>query len=265
MPVGTEKFRVRANEIDFRHKLTIPALVNLLQETAMHNIGAIGLPMHVLQEKNLGWVISRLYLKIDEYPHETEYITVETCAHTFEKYYAYRDFRVYNANNDIICTVSSSWLMFDLEKRQLISIPDFVKESVTLCTEKPPMPLPKTKIPILQKVDYEANFQVSWHNLDMNKHINNVYYFQWALDTLPEEILNNFLVSEFDILFKNECLLGEKVIAQAQEVIDEKTNVHQDIGNTQKTLIHKIIKEKDGKEVIQARIKMLSYQQDNIF
>lgn len=256
MPIGTEKFRIRANEIDFRHKLTIPALVNLLQETAMHNIRDIGLPMHVLEEKNLGWVISRMYVKIDEYPHETEYISVETCPHTFEKYYAYRDFRVYNEKNDIICTVSSSWLMFDLEKRQLISIPDFVKESVTLCTKYPPLLLPKAKIPALQKVDYQANFQVSWHALDMNRHVNNVYYFQWALETLSDEILNNFLVSEFDILFKNECLLGEKVIAQAEEIINEQTHNEVDTNETQKNFIHKIIKEKDGKEVIHARIKL---------
>lgn len=254
MQVGTEKFSVRANEVDFRHRLTIPALVNLLQETAMHNIGAIGLPMHLLKEKNLGWVISRLYLKINEYPKETEQISVETCPHTFEKYYAYRDFRVYNSNQEVICTVSSSWLLFDLEKRQLISIPDFVKQKVTLCTKHPPLPFPKNKIRALQKADYQANFQVSWHNLDLNKHVNNVVYFQWALDTLPEEILNNFFVNEFDIVFRNECLLGEKVISQAEEV-----NIEQDKSEanaTQKTFIHRITKEKDGKEVIQAKISL---------
>lgn len=249
MPLGTQKFSIRTSEVDFRHRLTIPALVNFLQETAMHNIGAIGLPMHLLEEKNLGWVLSRLYLKIDKYPTETEQITVETCPHSFEKYYAYRDFRVYDSKNQLICTVASSWLLFDLEKRQLISIPDFIKEMVTLCTKFPPLPIPKVKIQALQKIDYEMNFQVSWHTLDLNKHTNNVYYFQWALDTLPEEILNEFSVSEFDIMFRNESLLGEKVIAQAEEILSEDTL-------SQKIFIHRIIKEKDGKEVIQAKVRL---------
>ncbi|TAH19000.1 MAG: hypothetical protein EAZ08_10095 [Cytophagales bacterium] len=250
MPLGTEKFSIRTSEVDFRHRLTIPALVNFLQETAMHNIGAIGLPMHILEEKNLGWVLSRQHLKIAAYPRETEQITVETCPHSFEKYYAYRDFRVYNSQQEIICTVASSWLLFDLEKRQLIAIPDFVKERVTLCTKHPPLPIPKTKIQALQRVDYQANFQVSWHTLDLNKHTNNVYYFQWALDTLPEEVLNQFSVSELDIMFRNESLLGEKVIAQAEEIINEDKP-------SQKTFIHRIIKEKDGKEVIQAKVQLI--------
>lgn len=254
MPVGIEKFRIRANEVDFRHLLTVPALVNFLQETAMHNIGAIGLPMHVLLEKNLGWVLSRMYLNISDYPHEVETITVETCPRQFDKYYAYRDFRVYNQQSELIGTASTSWLIFDLAKRQLIAIPDFVRESVEFCTEREALYLPKSKISPMQAIDFQSNLQIKWHDLDMNRHVNNVLYFQWILDTLPEEILNHFLVTECDIVFRNESLLGDKIVCQAGEVFVNEENTQKN-GET-KTFVHRIIREADQKEVIQAQITM---------
>ncbi len=254
MPLGIEKFKIRANEIDFRHKITLPCLANLLQETAIHNVEAIGLPMQVLLDKNLGWVMSRMHLKINEYPNGAEEIIVETCGHSFDKYYAYRDFRVYDKNNHIICTATSSWLIFDLAKRQLISIPDFVRESVSFCTEREPLPFPKNKIPSLQSIDYQTEFIVHWHDLDMNKHVNNVIYFQWVLDTLPADILNHFRVSEFDIMFRNECLLHEKVIAQA-EIVNKTTDKSQE--KKPQIFVHKIIKESNQKEVIQAEVKFV--------
>jgi medium-chain acyl-[acyl-carrier-protein] hydrolase len=249
MPVGTEKFRIRANEVDFNHLLTVPALVNFLQETAMHNIGDIGLPMQVLYEKNLGWVLSRMYLKISTYPKETETVSVETCPLHFDKYYAYRDFRVYDAQNQLLATASTSWLMFDLAKRQLIAIPDFARESVAFCTDKVPLFLPKNKIAPLKNIDFQSHLQVKWHDLDANRHVNNVLYFQWALDTLPELVLSEFQLTEFDIIFRNECRLGEKITSQISEIIG-----NEDIKLPEnKTFIHRIVKEADQKEVIQAQ------------
>ena len=251
MPVGVEKFRIRANEVDFRHALTIPALVNLLQETAMHNIGAIGLPMQVLYEKNLGWVLSRMYLIINTYPKETETISVETCPLHFDKYYAYRDFRVKNESGELLAAAATSWLMFDLTRRQLIAIPDFARNRVEFCTDREPLFFPKNKISPLKNVDFQGNLQVKWHDLDINRHVNNVLYFQWALDTLPEQILNQYQVSEFDIIFRNECLLGEKITCQVGESIEneEETNIKN------KTFIHRLVKEADQKEVIQAQTR----------
>ena len=250
MPVGVEKFRIRANEVDFRHLLTVPALVNFLQETAMYNIGAIGLPMHVIHAQDLGWALSRMYLKIDQYPKETEEICVETCARQFDKYYAYRDFRVYNQNQELIATAATIWLLFDLTKRQLIAIPDFVKSSVEFCTEREPLQISKDKIPIMKEASFQNNLQVKWHDLDMNRHVNNVLYFQWALDALSEETLNYFTMSEIDIIFRNECRIGEKITSQVGEIHGED-----DTEQTNKTFIHRIVKDADHKEVIQAQTK----------
>jgi acyl-ACP thioesterase len=247
--IGVEKFRIRANEVDVRHRLTIPALVNFLQETAMHNIEEIGLPMLALRKKNLGWVLSRLHLWISYYPTEIEEIRVETCAHTFEKYQAYRDFRIYNAKNELIATAASSWLVFDLDKRQLTAIPDFVRASVSICQEQPPLFMPKTKLPTLQNIDYQFYHQVCWHDLDTNNHVNNTLYFQWILESLPLEILNHFFVEEWDMIFKSECLFGEKIIAQAS--LSEKLTDGQE---EKLSFLFRIIKETDSKEVIQAKV-----------
>lgn len=251
--IGVEKFRIRANEVDVRHRLTVTALVNFLQESAMHNVEEIGLPMQVLHKKNLGWILSRLHLRVSYYPKEMEEIQVQTCAYAFEKYQAYRDFRVYNAKNELIATAASSWLVFDLAKRQFIAIPDFIKNSVNICKEETPLFMPKAKLSPLQSIDYQFYHQVRWHELDTNHHVNNTFYFQWALESLPIEILNHFFVEEWDMIFKNECIFGEKIIVQAsllEKFISEQEE--------KLTFLLRIIKEVDSKEVIQAKVKLKS-------
>ncbi len=253
--IGVEKFCIRANEVDVRHRLTIPALVNFLQEIAMHNIEQIGLPMLALREKNLGWVLSRLHLLVSYYPMEMEEIRVETCAHAFEKYQAYRDFRIYNAKNEQIATAASSWLVFDLDKRQLTAIPDFVRESVSICQEQPPLFMPKTKFSSLQNIDYQFHHQVCWHDLDTNNHVNNTLYFQWVLESLPLEILSRFFVEEWDMIFKSECFFGEKIIAQAS-LLEKLTGDKEE----KLSFLFRIIKENDSKEVIQAKVRLKQIQ-----
>ena len=48
-------------------------------------------------------------------------------------------------------------------------------------------------------------------DIDSNQHVNNIHYFDWMLDTLPEEFLRTHEVKQFNIVYKNEVRSGEVV------------------------------------------------------
>ncbi len=61
---------------------------------------------------------------------------------------------------------------------------------------------------VLQKVD---EHRVAYSDIDVNQHVNNARYIAWAMDAIPEEVVNDRPVSEVSINFIKEAIPGEVV------------------------------------------------------
>ena len=120
-------------------------------------------------------------------------------------------------------------------------IPDFI-----LALESPPaadcLPRPKNKLPKFEQVDLAKDFTVGWYDLDFNQHLNNVFYLQWILETVPDNLLQHAQLQQMDIIYKMECQWKEEVIAETQVI----SNNH---------LLHRLIRKSDGKQLSMAETK----------
>jgi len=54
-------------------------------------------------------------------------------------------------------------------------------------------------------------FKVRVSDLDMNAHVNNVKYTQWALDMMTERNHREFTIKEYDINFLSETFMGDEM------------------------------------------------------
>ena len=45
----------------------------------------------------------------------------------------------------------------------------------------------------------------------MNQHMHNLYYLDYAVEALPEEVYQNLDCNQFEIMYKNGAKLGETV------------------------------------------------------
>ena len=61
---------------------------------------------------------------------------------------------------------------------------------------------------VLQKVD---GHRVAYSDIDVNQHVNNARYIAWAMDAIPEVVVNDRPVSEVSINFIKEAVPGEVV------------------------------------------------------
>lgn len=55
-----------------------------------------------------------------------------------------------------------------------------------------------------------------YHDLDVNRHVNNVRVVEWALETLPPEIHDIFWCTAFSLQFMAETRLHDLIRAVAQ-------------------------------------------------
>ena len=93
----------------------------------------------------------------------------------------------------------------------------------------------------LEKVknkEYVSNFKVRYSDIDFNKHVNNVKYVQWFMDSVPQEIREEYELKEIDILFEHECYYNDEIKCVCE--------IHK---NEDNLLVLSNIQDKDGKEL----------------
>jgi acyl-ACP thioesterase len=232
-------FRVRANEIDVNGNVAFPNIVNYFQETAWLHVIDLDLTGEELLAYDLMWVLNRMKIEVFEYPKLHETVTVKTFPSGFDKFFFYRDFYLYNAENKIIGQATSTWLMVDVNKRKLVPVPDFLKEKVQeIDFEKGCLPIAKGKIKPIKAADFQLKTTVKWFDLDTNIHVNQIRYFTWILESLPNIVHEKQQIKSVDIIMKSEATLNDVLTIQA-------------IDNQNDTYTHQILNE-EGKVVVQA-------------
>jgi len=223
-----EEFRIRTFEIDSTKSATLPAIVQLMQEAAMQNAIDIKLSVWDLEPHKISWVLMRKNMTINRLPILGEKIKIITYPAGFEKFFSYRDYRVFAENNELLCQSSSTWLLMDIEKRRMTRTPNFIKELIPDDKENKKIILPRPNLKLdfkFEKEDYTKKFEVNYFDLDFNNHLSNVTYLKWMLEAMPSDFLLNSQIKNLDILYRAECRLGEKVTS-AVEQVEENTFIH---------------------------------------
>ncbi|MEM7103618.1 MAG: acyl-ACP thioesterase domain-containing protein [Bacteroidota bacterium] len=228
-------FNIRTGDIDSRKRATLPAFIDHMQEAAMQNVIELGLSVWDLEKIGISWVLMRMHLYINRLPMLGEKITVTTNGAGFEKFFTYRDYRVHDEKGDLIAYAPSTWLLMDTESRRMTRIPQFILDHETPakedCLERISHKLPK-----FTETHAQRNFQVEWHMLDFNEHLNNVAYIQWMLETLQDDILQNGTLKSLDIQYRVEGNWKDQIISEIQEIEDRQ-------------YLHRLVRKSDNKEL----------------
>ena len=236
--ITRQEFKIRSYDIDHRKQASVTALVKLMHEAAMTNVVDMNLSVWDLEPYRISWVLMRKKLSLHRLPMYGETITVETNPAGFERFFTYRDYKVFDAQNKLIATASTIWLLMNLDTRKMSRIPALITDQnfPVLPNALPRLPF---KLPPFQTASLEKKFQVGWYDLDFNQHLNNIYYLQWVLETLPDNIMQNYQLEEIDILYKLECAWKEEVLCETEV-----------LGDT--SFRHRMVRKSDGKEVLLA-------------
>jgi medium-chain acyl-[acyl-carrier-protein] hydrolase len=223
-----EVFRIRTFEVDSTTSATLPAIIQLMQEAAMQNVLDIKLSVWDLEPHKISWVLMRKNMTINRLPVLGEKIEIVTYPAGFEKFFTYRDYKIFAENGDLLCQSSSTWLLMDIEKRRITRIPDFIKKLVEEMKQNAEIGLPRPNLKLdfkFEKENYTKEFEVNYFDLDFNYHLSNVTYLKWMLEAIPSDFLLNNQIKSLDILYRAECRLGE-IVTSAVEQVEKNIFIH---------------------------------------
>ncbi|MEM8909996.1 MAG: acyl-ACP thioesterase domain-containing protein [Bacteroidota bacterium] len=235
-----ERYAIRTYEIDSSQRITIPALVTLMQETAMQQVIKLNVSLWDLEALNMSWVMMRMQLKITQLPRLGQTLRITTNPAGFEKFFTYRDYRVYNEQDELIATAASTWLMMDTVKRRMTRIPAFILKYEPP-TDLPFLPRPYNKLlPIQTPYQRQTDFKVNWHDLDFNEHLSNVSYIRWMVESMEDDFLRRGQLRQLDLFFRSEALWKDDIVSEIQEQPD-------------RIFRHRLLRKSDQKELAVAQ------------
>lgn len=217
MKVTREKNRVKAHEIDFKGRMSLPALINNMQEAAWNSAESLGASVARLQEEGISWVLTRLKLEVDRFPKHRDFYYIESWPSGGNRSFVYRDYRIYDENDVCIARATSTWLVFDLDTRKMIGLPDWLKSLVDIPVGREALEVASGKIPIAKSEEEVHQFPVRWHDVDTNQHLSNVYYFQCAIEGMPFKVLSEKTLGVIDLNFRSECSWGDKMLVAVED------------------------------------------------
>jgi len=216
-----QEYRIHYYEIDYKKRALITSLMNYLDDVATCQSERLGVSIDFLRERNLAWMLYKWDISIYNYPLFGEKIIVRTAPHSFYKYYAYRWFKVLNKNNEQLVKANSQWIFVDTAKKRPVKIPDEIYEIYGVCADNP-LIIEGAMPP--SSVDTQKLFQVRFSDIDTNRHVNNVKYAAWALETLPLEIILNYSLIRLKVTYKKETTYG-KIIKAITQILDQGDNI----------------------------------------
>jgi acyl-ACP thioesterase len=211
-----KEFPVHSYELDFEGLARPVSLLNFLQDAAGDHAAQLGWSVTDLLKKSMTWVLSRYHVRVTRYPAWGERLVVLTWPSGRHGYFALRDFEVSDGDGSTVLTATTSWMILDLGRKQPLKVDDilpnnYLLEKRALADDFPPLP-------VLDQPEKEIPFRVEMGHLDLNRHVNNAVYVQWALEAVPGEVVGRRRPVGIEVSYRAEAFYGDSVLSRARAV-----------------------------------------------
>ena len=214
-----EQFRVHIVDTDLFGLCKPSSILNFLQETAGGHAQVLRIGRDdIVKEQHGIWMLVRLQYTLNRPIRTNETLTIKTWYCAPKGVFVQRDFEI---SVDGVCVghAWSTWVIGNEETHALMKAEEFLSgvgaSDPALFTKK----LGKIRMP--KEMQDAGCRQAAYSETDINGHINNIRYADYACDTIHLEKLQNQYVCEMQITYSAECLAGERVHMQCTE--DGKT------------------------------------------
>ena len=108
--------RVRYSEVNSEKELTLPSLLDYLQDCCTFESEDFGVGVDYLAKEQVAWILSSWEIKVYRYPQMGQHIKVSTWPYAFRGFYGYRNFRIEGEDGEIFAEANSVWVFMDTEK-----------------------------------------------------------------------------------------------------------------------------------------------------
>ena len=221
-----KQFELRYFEMNKFGEASSTTILTLLEETAADHCYSINHSLYDLEKQNIGWVLLSGIMIMDRYPSYKEKIIIRTWLSSYSMIKGIRENIIYDEKMNIIGKAKGLWVFFDIIRRRPIQIFDSIKERWSYCNDESINHDITKKIKIMDSLAHIKEFKVNRFDVDTNQHVSNIRYLQWLIESIPEEIIDNYYLYSIDGRFIAEAQYGDTIMSFTERDINDNSFIH---------------------------------------
>lgn len=212
MAVYKCKYRIGFTDIYKNNEINNRAIIKILENAGGMHSDSIKCGYSDVERTGRGWVILAWKIKVLSRPKYNTEVETHTWVRDINKIFTYRDYEIYDEDGKLAVIATSKWAMIDTKRGKIAEITpeiekDYNPEEKSVFEERKIDKLTEPDTVILKK-----DCSVLRGDIDMNAHVHNINYLNYAYETLPDEVYENNIFNNIEIMYKRQIKLGDKIV-----------------------------------------------------
>ncbi|MFZ9187635.1 MAG: acyl-[acyl-carrier-protein] thioesterase [Algoriphagus sp.] len=198
-------FEVGAFQVHPNGNLSLCSLADLFQEIAWRHADSQGFGRNLL-EQQLMWALSRIEIKVNQFPRWGDSLRIFTGGRGQAGAFAFREFMVWNEQEEVVARAMSSWLLVHIEKKRILKPESVLPSSLFNPQAAPswqPIKLEASGPELASKL-----ILVQHSDLDLYNHVNHTSYIRWVENIAADRGLFPISIA---VNYLSECKAGDQV------------------------------------------------------
>lgn len=210
-----EKFKIGLKDVWKGNEVSNKAILEYLENIAAYHSDSVGYGINTSNQNYLSWILLDWKVKVIKRPQYGNTLEIHTWSKDIIKYYAYRDFEIYDQDHNLCVIATSKWILINNQTIKIQKVDEQMANQYQSETQKSVFPekeIEKIKVP--QSYKNSIIYQTKRNDIDIIGHVHNLYYLDIAYEALPQEIYEQRPFDEVQIMYKKEIKLGDSVKCQ---------------------------------------------------
>lgn len=209
-----DKFKIGIKDVTKDHSVTNKAILQYLEDIAEFHSDSIGCGIISAEKTNLNWLLLDWKVEVIKRPKYGQILEVHTWSRNIVKCFAYRDFEIYDDENNLCVIASSKWVLVNTKIKKVVKVDE---ETIDKYLSEPEHKVFENEFDVLKEpstVISKMNYKVTRRDLDVIGHMHNIYYLDVAYEALPEDVYQNNTFNKFRIMYKKEMKYKSNIICK---------------------------------------------------
>ena len=207
-PIYIDQFTISDLQCDRFGRLKPSAILWLVQEMAGRHCRILGVDWDTLAQKGMFWAIIRHRVQISRMPKNGETIRIETWPMPTTRVAFPRNVVAFDQDGNELFRTISLWVLMDVQTRAMI-LPGKSGVTVEGLLRGGELPTPGSLAPAELPDCLERS--VAFTDLDLNGHMNNCRYLDWAADLLSSDFHRSHTLQDITLGYLAEAREGDEL------------------------------------------------------
>lgn len=213
--IFNENFKIQSKDIGKGNCIKNRGILEIFENIATHHSDIVGYGPNDVENTQITWILLDWKLQVLKRPRYGQILNVNTWGRTIagelKKTYTYRDFEMYDEDNDLCAIGTSKWVVVNINTGKIMKIEEELIKKYQIENKNVFNLDELDKIRAPEVFDNEITYKISRRDIDLNGHMHNLYYLDLAYEALPEDVYEKRPFNNVRIQYKREVKIGDVI------------------------------------------------------